>query len=172
MVRNGSNLTIRTVIEDDDFASPRKVLYKFFGIWIIFSLDFLVIEEISFVFSRDGIELETSRVEADGVFFATYVLHLHFLTLRREVPVAFTAGRVEIVFLNRADTVCGRNRVINDCCYKIGHDCYESSAYNGVWPQLYIGTNLGRSIATARLLPSRVSKMPSRLMKLCVIAEA
>ena len=128
MVRNGSDLTIRTVIEDEDFASPRKVLYKFFALWIILSLDFLVIEELSSVFSRDGIELETSRVEADCVFFATYILHLYFLTLRWKVPVAFTAGRVEIVFLNWAGTVGGRKRIVNGCCYKVGHGCYERTA--------------------------------------------
>ena len=130
MVRNGKNLTIvtiRTVIKDDDFASPRKVLYKFFALRIILSFDFLVIAELSFVFSRDGIELETSRVEADCVFFATYVLYLHFLTLRREVPVAFTADGVEIGVLSRADTVCGRNRVINNRCYNEGHGCYASA---------------------------------------------
>ena len=126
MVQNGNDLDIRTVIKDDNFASPRKLLYEFFALRIIFSLDFLVIEELSFVFSRTGIELETSRVEADRAFPATYVLHLHFTRPTRVVPLALTANGVQFNRrLNCSDAVGRRNTVVNGGCYKIGHSCCE-----------------------------------------------
>ena len=74
------------MIKDDGFASPRKLLYEFFALRITFFLK-SVIQEISFVFSRDFMKLETSRVEADDVFFASHVLHLHFLNLTFVVPL-------------------------------------------------------------------------------------
>ena len=131
MVQNGNDLDILTVIKDDDFVSPRKLLYEFFALRITFSLDFLVIQELSLVFSRAGIELETSRVEADRVFPATYVLHLHFGDLTCVVPLARTANRVQFNRrLKCSDTVGGWNTVGNGCCYILGHRWYETKGLN------------------------------------------
>ena len=58
---------------------------------MIFSVNFIV-RELALVFRRDGVELEASRVETDGVFFATYVLHLYFMALSTIDLVALTGN--------------------------------------------------------------------------------